>query len=137
MTIPDVPTLFAQILALALLALPVAAITWTVTHEEVLREPRQWCERRSRTASRWWQRKAFYVFTCEYCLSHWVALVVVLVTRFELVYAGWPGAVVAWLALVWTANVYMTTFVRLRLDVKGERLDVEERERRDDRKEER
>ena len=128
MTLPDVSTLIAETLALGLLALPVAAITWVVTHEELFREPREWCLRKSHAARQAWQRKAFYVVTCEYCLSHWVALVIVLTTGFELVYPGWRGALIAWLALVWVANVYMTAFVRLKLDVKEERLEVAERE---------
>ena len=39
-----------QIVWALVLAAPVAAITWTVTHEEVFREPREFCERRSRSA---------------------------------------------------------------------------------------
>ncbi|HET9372876.1 MAG TPA: hypothetical protein VFO19_21595 [Vicinamibacterales bacterium] len=128
--IPDVSTLVAQLLALALLSMPVAAITWVVTHEEILREVREWCQARSRCAKGWWRRKAFYVVTCEYCFSHWVALPAALLTGFRLVYPGWLGLLIGWLALVWIANVYMTAFVRLRLDVKGERLEVAEREQR-------
>lgn len=35
-------------LELLLLAIPVVCIAWTVTHEELFREPRDWCERQSR-----------------------------------------------------------------------------------------
>ena len=37
-----------QLFWLFILALPVACVAWTVTHEEVFREPREYCERRSR-----------------------------------------------------------------------------------------
>jgi hypothetical protein len=118
----------AQLVTLMLLAMPVAAMAWTVTHEEILREPREFCQRRSRAARGWWQRKFFYVFTCEYCFSHWVSLGLVVVTGFRLVYDDWRGAVVALFALVWIANVYMTAYVRLRLDVREERLEIAQRE---------
>ena len=36
-----------QIAYLFILALPIASVAWTVTHEEVFREPREWCVRQS------------------------------------------------------------------------------------------
>jgi hypothetical protein len=39
------------------LALPVACLSWTVTHEEVFREPREWLVQRGRTCRGWWGRK--------------------------------------------------------------------------------
>ena len=78
-------------------------------------------------------RKFFYVFTCEYCFSHYVAAVAVALTGFRLLIDGWPGLLIAWLSLVWVANVYMSLFVRLRLDIKRERveLNVEEQKAAD------
>jgi len=35
--------LSTQLLWLFILAIPVACIAWTVTHEDVLREPREYC----------------------------------------------------------------------------------------------
>jgi hypothetical protein len=32
-----------QIVALFILAIPIASMAWTVTHEEIFREPRDWC----------------------------------------------------------------------------------------------
>ena len=32
-----------QVVWLFVLALPVASIAWTVTHEEIFREPREYC----------------------------------------------------------------------------------------------
>ena len=113
-----------QIIQLLLIAIPIACIAWTVTHEEVFHEPREFCQRCSREAPGVIQRKFFYVFTCEFCLSHWVALFFLLITRFKLVYADWRGYLIAWFALVWVANQYMSIFGRLRLDIKRERVEI-------------
>ncbi len=112
------------IVALFLLAIPVACITWTVTHEEVFREPRDWCERKSRSCRTLPQRKFFYLFTCEYCFSHYVTIGMLVVTRFTLLYEGWRGVLIAGFSLVWIANVYMTAFARLRLDNKQESREI-------------
>jgi len=69
---------------LFLLALPVAAVAWTVTHEEVLREGREYCLRQSRQCRRWYQRKFFYLFTCEFCFSHYVSAFFLFLTKFTL-----------------------------------------------------
>ena len=45
-----------------------------------------------------------------------------LVTRFEMLYVGWRGYLVAWFALVWVANFYMSLYNRLRLDIKHENV---------------
>ena len=113
-----------QLFWLFVLAVPVACIAWTVTHEEVLREVRQWCAAKSETCRRLYQRKFFYVFTCEYCFSHYVGAAFVAVTGFRLLLDGWRGYVVAWLAVVWVANVYMSLFGRLRLDITRERIEI-------------
>jgi hypothetical protein len=120
---------FSDVLALLILAIPVAAVTWTVTHEEILREPREYFLARSKRARSIVARKFFYVFTCEYCFSHWVALAVVAITGFGMLLAGWRGHAVAWLSLVWIANIYMAVFARLRLEVKQERLEIAHQER--------
>ena len=114
---------------LFLLAIPIATISWTVTHEEIVREPREWCLRRSRASRNWLVRKVFYVVTCEYCFSHWVSLGFLAVTRFHLVYTNWLGYVVAGFSLVWVANLYMSFFARLRLEIREERLEVEQAEK--------
>ena len=111
-----------------MLALPVAAIAWTVTHEEVFREPRDWCARRSRASSSLPARKFFFLFTCEYCFSHYVAAAVLVMTRFQMLYAGWRGYFVALFALVWVANFYMSLYGRLRLEIREERAEAEKDE---------
>jgi hypothetical protein len=113
------------LVALLVLALPVASIAWTVTHEEIFREPREWFVRRSQRSPTVWQRKFFYLFTCEYCFSHYVALALLVLTRFTLLYDDWRGYLVSFFALVWVANVYMGAFSRLRLEIKHERVEIE------------
>ena len=112
------------LLVLLVLGMPVAAIAWTVTHEEILREPREFWMARSEHAGSMLTRKFFYMLTCEYCFSHWVALATLAITGFRLVYDDWRGYVVAGFALVWVANHYMSLFGRLRLGIKSERIDV-------------
>ena len=106
------------------LAMPVAAVTWTFTHEELFREPREYCVQRSQSAATFGERKFFYALTCEYCLSHWVTLAVIAVTGFQLLYDDWRGYFVSGFTLVWLANHYMSLFGRLRLGIKAERIDV-------------
>lgn len=117
-------SLSLQVATLFLLAIPIACVAWTVTHEEVFREPREYCVRRSKNCRRWYQRKFFYLFTCEYCFSHYVTAFFLLVTRFHLLYEDWRGYLVAGFALVWVANQYMSLYGRLRLDIKSERLET-------------
>lgn len=113
-----------QLAALFILATPIASIAWTVTHEEVFREPRDWCKNRSESCNKLLQRKFFYLFTCEYCFSHYVTLFFLVLTRFKLLYADWRGYLIAEFALVWVANVYMNIYSRVRLDIKRERVEI-------------
>lgn len=116
--------LLHQFAVLLLLALPIACIAWTVTHEEVFREPREFCKQKSEQARSFAPRKFFYLFTCEYCFSHYVSALVLLVVRYKLLYTGWRGYAVAWFALVWVANFYMSAFNRLRLEIKHENVTI-------------
>jgi len=117
-----------QIVWLLVLGVPVACVAWTVTHEEVFREPRNWCEARSENARTLVERKFFYLFTCEYCFSHYVAALFLAITRFQLLYSGWRGYLVAFFALVYVANFYMSLFGRLRLDIRKERVEIKHKE---------
>lgn len=117
-----------QILWLFVLAAPVACVAWTVTHEDVFKEIHQWCVKRSETARTLIERKFFYLFTCEYCFSHYVAGGAVLITGYRLLIPDWRGALLAWFALVWVANIYMSFFGRLRLDIKRERVEIKAEE---------
>lgn len=128
-----------QIFGLVILAIPVAAISWTLTHENLFREFHDRVAEKSRTSPRLLQRKFFYLFTCEFCLSHWVTLAFLLFTRFRLLLDDWRGYVIAFFSLVWIANHYMSLYARLRLDVKRERVEIAKTEReesgRDDERE--
>src|SRR3982751_5000836 len=103
-------TINNDIVGLFILAIPVACIAWTVTHEEIFREPREYCIHQSQSSRTWAARKLFYLFTCEYCFSHYVALLMLAVTHYTLLYSGWRGYVVAEFALVWIANQYMSNY---------------------------
>lgn len=123
------PSLNVQIVSLFLIAIPIACVAWTVTHEEVFREPREFCVRRSEACRRWYERKFFYLFTCEYCFSHYITLVFLFITRYKLLYEDWRGYLLALFALVWVANQYMSLYNRLRLDIKSERIETEIKEK--------
>jgi hypothetical protein len=117
-------TLLGRTLVLFLLALPIACVSWTVTHEEIFREPREWCSRQSRDCRRSAARKFFYLFTCEYCFSHYVTVFFLCLTGFTIVASGWRGYIIAGFSLVWIANMYMSLFGRLRLDIKHEGVEI-------------
>lgn len=117
-----------QLVWLFVLALPVACVAWTVTHEEVFREPRERCSQYSQSCHRWWQRKFFYVWTCEYCFSHYVALAFLALTNYQLLVPGWRGYLIAWFALVAVANVYMSAYNRLRVEIHKERTEARQLE---------
>ena len=68
------------------------------------------------------------MFTCEYCFSHYVAAFFLLLTGFKLLYEDWRGYLLAWFALVWVANQYMSVYNRLRLDIKHEGIDIKQKE---------
>ena len=114
----------AELLNLLILSLPVAAIVWTITHEELFREFHDYCVARSENAQSVPVRKFFYLFTCEYCFSHYVSAAVLLATRFRLLFDDWRGSLIAWLALVWVANHLISIYGRLRLGIRSERLEI-------------
>ncbi len=114
----------AQIITLFVLAIPVACVAWTVTHEEVFREPRDYCKTQSEEARQIWKRKFFYLFTCEYCFSHYVAAFFLVITRYKLLYQDWRGYLIACFALVWIANIYIGIFGQVKLGVKRERVAI-------------
>ncbi|MEO8415827.1 MAG: hypothetical protein ABI472_19345 [Ginsengibacter sp.] len=113
---------------LFILSLPIACIAWTVTHEEVFREPREFCEKKSKESPSLFVRKIFYLFTCEYCFSHYVTLFFLLITRYHLLYNNWRGYIVAFFALVWIANIYMSLFGFIRVGMKKEGLEAKIKE---------
>jgi hypothetical protein len=124
-------TIGLQLAWLLILAIPVACIAWTVTHEEVFREPRDYCQQQSKQANSLPRRKFFYLFTCEYCFSHYVAALFLIITRFKLLYPGWRGYLISLFALVWVANQYMSIYNHLRLDIKHEQVEIRAKEKED------
>jgi hypothetical protein len=121
------------LLVLVVLAIPIACIAWTVTHEDIFKELREYCALRSDKGSTLLTRKFFYVLTCEYCFSHYVTLFVVALTQFRLLYDDWRGYLISGFSLVWIANHYMSLFGRIRLGIKSERIDVSLKEELRDR----
>ena len=119
-------TLDTQLIYLFVLAIPVACISWTVTHEEIFKEPRKFCELNSRRNKLFLLRKFFYMLTCEYCFSHYVTVLVLVITKFYLLYADWRGYVIAGFSIVWIANMYMSLFYLLRQGIKKEKVTIEE-----------
>lgn len=117
-----------QIIYLFLLALAIACIAWTVTHEEVFREPREYCQKKVKEEKSLWRRKFFYLFTCEYCFSHYITLFILIITRYHLLYADWRGYLIGFFALVWIANVYMSLFGFIRVGMKVENIEAKIKE---------
>ncbi len=83
---------------------------------------------RTKACRRTYQRKFFYLFTCEYCFSHYIAAVFLVITRYKLLLPDWRGYLIAGFSLVWVANVYMGIFARIRLDLRKERIEIAEQE---------
>ncbi len=113
-----------QVAWLFLLALPIASVAWTVTHEEIFREPRDYCVQRSERAGSLLCRKFFYLFTCEYCFSHWVAGLFLVITRYKLLYNDWRGYLIALFALVYVSNFYIGLFGHVKLEVRKNRAEI-------------
>jgi len=117
-------TIILQITWLVLLAMPIACIAWTVTHEEVFREPREYCVKRSQQGKTLMERKFFYLFTCEYCFSHYVTITFLCLTSYHLLMNDWRGYVIAGFSLVWLANIYMSLFGLIRQDISKEKTEI-------------
>jgi hypothetical protein len=105
-----------------ILALPIACIAWTVTKEEVFREAREFCVNKSTSCKSLYQRKFFYLFTCEYCFSHYVTILILFITKYTLLYDDWRGYIIAGFSLVWIANVYMSLYNLIRIDLKKQKI---------------
>lgn len=123
-------SLTLQLIWLFVLAIPIAAIAWTVTHEEIFREPREYCLQQSDSHPSFVLRKLFYVFTCEYCFSHYVTIFFLLITRYKLLYDDWRGYLIAGFALVWIANQYMSIYAHVRLDIRKDRAEIKHVEKK-------
>ena len=117
-------SIFIQLLKLFIIAIPVACIAWTVTHEEIFREPREFCNKKSEECNTILQRKFYYLFTCEYCFSHYVTALFIFITGYQLLFDDWRGYLISFFAVVFIANVYMSLFGLLRQNLKTEKIEA-------------
>lgn len=110
----------------------VAVIVRTITHEEIFKEVREWFQGRCENSKyNFCLRKLFYMPTCEFCLSFWVTLVLLVgIFGYRLVFEDWRGYLVSIFTTMGVANVYMGTFSLLRVDLRKERAVAERVERR-------
>ena len=118
-----------QLDVLFLLPLAIACIAWTVTHEEIFKEPREYCVTRSKKSKKLLSRKFFYVFTCEYCFSHYVTILFLIITKYKLLFDDWRGYIIAGFALVWISNIYMSLYGFVRVGLKNEKMDADIKEK--------
>lgn len=116
-------SLGTQVVWLFILAIPIACVAWTVTHEEVFREPREYCLRQAEEARGLLRRKFFYLFTCEYCFSHYVTAVFLVITQYKLLYDGWRGYLIAFFSLPFVSNLYMGLYAQTKLEAKKDRME--------------
>ncbi len=118
-------SLTEQVAWLFILAVPISCIAWTVTHEEIFREPREFCIRKSKFSKSLLARKFFYLFTCEYCFSHYVVIAFLILTEYKLLLPDWRGILIGGFALVWVANVYMSLFGFIRVGMKETKMEAD------------
>jgi hypothetical protein len=83
---------------------------------------------KSKTCPSLLQRKFFYLFTCEYCFSHYVTFIFLLITGYHLLFSDWRGYVIGGFALVWMANIYMSLFGFIRVGMKRGKMDADIKE---------
>ncbi len=119
-------SIYIQLGWLFILAIPIACMAWTVTHEEIFQEPREYFARRSIKGKTILERKFFYLFTCEYCFSHYVTIIVLIFTGYHLLFFDWRGYVIAGFSLVWIANIYMSLFALIRAELKKDHTETKE-----------
>ena len=114
-----------QIIWLFLLPIPIACVAWTVTREEIFKEPRDYCLKQSLQCKILIIKKFFYLFTCEYCFSHYVVILFLILTNYKLLLDDWRGYLIAGFSLVWIANIYMCIFAFIRQGIKKEKTEIE------------
>lgn len=116
-----------SILYLFIIAIPIACISWTFTHEELFREPRVFFTRLSERGKSLFVRKLAYMLTCEYCFSHYVTIAFLIITGYQMLFDDWRGYLIAGFSLVWIANIYMSLYGFVRLGIKKEKIELDEK----------
>lgn len=114
-----------EITALFILSVPVACIAWTVTHEEIFSEIKNYCAKRCAESKNIIKKKFFYLFTCEYCFSHYVTALMLIITKYHLLYDDWKGYLIGGFSIVWIANIYMSIYGRIRVELKKEKIEAD------------
>ena len=114
-----------QIAALFILSVPVACIAWTFTHEEIFSEIHKYCVKCSEKSKSILKRKFFYLFTCEYCFSHYITAIMLIITKYHLLYDDWRGYLIGGFSIVWIANIYMSIYGRIRINLKKEKIEAD------------
>ena len=109
-----------QIFGLLIISMATASISWTVTQEEIYREAREFCKTKTENLSSLLQRKFFYLFTCEYCFSHWATTFLLFITGFRLYLDDWRGVGLAFFVIPWLLNQMTSIYRRLRVSIKHE-----------------
>ena len=67
------------------------------------------------------------MLTCEYCFSHYVTIAFLIITRYTLLFDDWRGYLIAGFSLVWIANIYMSLYGFVRLGIKKEKIELDEK----------
>ena len=124
--------IYIQIIWLFVLAIPIACISWTVTFEEIFREPREYFIKRSQHDKALLKRKFFFLFCCEYCFSHYITIIFLFLTDYKLLIDDWRGYIIAGFSLVWIANIYMNLFGLIRQGIKKEKSEIKVLEKKSD-----
>ena len=123
---PNSSQLGVQLIWLFVLAIPVACVARTVVFEEIFREIREFCQERSKSGGSVLTRKCFYLFTCEYCFSHYVTIVFLILTQYRLLLDDWRGYVISFFSIVFVANVYLSMYSRLRVDITQAKVQIKQ-----------
>ncbi|MDQ3142168.1 MAG: hypothetical protein M3Q56_07975 [Bacteroidota bacterium] len=113
-----------QIFWLFILPLAIACISWTFTSEELFREISDYFIKRSQHEKSFLKRKFYYLFTCEYCFSHYITIIFLFLTDYKLLINDWRGTVIAGFSLVWIANIYMNLYGLIRQEIKKDKKEI-------------
>ena len=122
--------LSTQVIWLFILAIPVACVAWTVTREEIFANMHTYLKTISDKSTNWFVKKICYLFTCEYCFSFYVTALLLIITKYQLLFADWRGYLISELSLIWIANAYMSLYFFIKIDTKkrGTEAKIEEKD---------